>query len=274
MAIRIRWRRILLWTGALVLVAAGPLMAYGPLVPWSPIHPGYSELRLERARVLYPSERALPDAYRHVDEWVVDGEAFHALHAPHRITIVLCRNWSDFHRFAPWQGGVPAGLTLATGDAIYITPKVDEKHLDHREFVRHELSHAILAQNASLMRTYEASHRDPWFQEGLAVWFGRQRAFVTQEQFFDRSAAMGVAKTLKEGYGGPDLGYGYVAWRDFLDYVDQTYGHERFVAFVHAANQDPARKHAIFQSTFGVSWDDTVSRFETAVLARTFSPRQ
>jgi hypothetical protein len=274
MAIRMRWRRILLWMGAILLGAAGPLMAYGPLVPWSPIHPGYTELRLGRARILYPSERTLPEAYRHVDEWVADGETFHQLQAKSRITIVLCRSWRDFHRFVLWQGGAPAGLTLATGDAIYITPKVDEKHFEHGEFVRHELSHAILAQNAPVLRTHEASRRDPWFVEGLAVWFGRQHAFVTQQEFFDRAASMGVAKTLKAGYGGTDLRYGYIAWRDYLDYLDQTYGHERFVAFMHAANEHPADKYAILQSTFGVSWNESVSRFEAAVLSRSFSPRE
>ena len=264
---------ILMGTVAMLLGVAGPLLAYGPLLPWSPIHPGYSELRLERARILYPSDRMLPDAYRHVDEWIGEGEAFHALPAPHRITIVLCRDWSNFHRFVPWQRGVPAGLTLATGDAIYITPKVDEKQLDHGEFVRHELSHAILAQNTSVLRTYEASREDPWFQEGLAVWFQRQRAFVTQAEFFDRAPTIGVAKSLRDGYGGPDLRFEYVAWRNFHDYLDQTYGRERFVAFVHAANEDPARKYAIFQSTFKVDWQVAARQFEQAVLSRSFTPR-
>jgi hypothetical protein len=270
-----RRRRILAWAAVLLLGAAAPLLAYGPLVPWSPVHPGYTELRLQRARILYPSERQLPDAYRRVDQLIAEGETFHALHAGKRITIVLCRDWSDFHRFAPWQTGRgAAGLSLATGDAIYITPKVDEKRLDHGEFLRHEISHTILAQNAPVLRTLEASRRDPWFQEGLAVWFGRQRAYDTQAQFFDSAATLGVAASLHAGYGGPDLRFGYIAWRDFLDYTDQTFGHDRFTAFVHAANARPEDKYAIFQSTFGVSWDETVSRFERAVLDRTFRARE
>lgn len=272
--VRRRRLKVLLWTVCILLISAGPLMAYGPLVPWSPIHPGYSELRLERARVLYPSDRTMPDAYRHIDQWIAEGEAFHSLRVGTRITVVLCRNWSDFHRFAPWiTGRNVAGLSLATGDAVYITPKVDEKRLDHGEFVRHELSHSILAQHTSVYRTHTATKRYPWFHEGLAVWFGRQRAFMSQAEFFEQAPALGVSKALRDGSRGPELRFSYIAWRNFLDYLDQRYGHERLVAFVHDANKRPDEMLALFQSTFQVSWDEAVNQFEAAVLMHTFMPR-
>ena len=264
-----------LMIAASVCAVATPLLAYGPLVAWSPLHPGYRELSLVRARILYPSDRTLPETYRHVDEWIAEGETFHALRVRKRITIVVCRSWSDFHRFVPWIGGdAVAGVTLATGDAIYITPKVAEKRLDDREFVRHELSHAVLSQNTSPWRSYRASQQYPWLHEGLAVWFGRQRAFVSQGEFFHRAPIVGVVKTLKDGYRAPDLRLTYIAWRDFLDYLDQLHGHDRFLAFLHAANQTPAQIDALFQSFFGVSWDEDAAGFERAVLAGTFVPRE
>jgi len=272
----VRRRRLIILLSALgiLLVGAGPLMAYGPLVPWSPIHPGYSELQLERARVLYPSERALPDAYRHIDQWIAEGEAFHSLHGGTRITIVLCRDWSDFHRFAPWiTGRNVAGLSLATGDAIYITPKIDERQLDHGEFVRHELSHSILAQHASVYSAYTATKRYPWFHEGLAVWFGRQRAYMSQAEFFERAPMLGVSDALRGGHHGLEMRFSYIAWRDFLDYLDQTYGHDRLVAFVHKANEQPDEMFTLFRSAFLVSWDEAVNQFEAAVLMHSFTPR-
>lgn len=271
---RNRARRIVLWTVAMVLTGVGPLMAYGPLLPWSPVHPGYQELRLERARVLYPADRALPEAYGHIDEWIADAEVFHSLRIHKRITVVLCRDWSDFHRFVPWlRGTAVAGVTLATGDAIYITPKVDEKRLDHGEFVRHELSHGVLSQNAGVLRAYSAPRRYPWLHEGLAVWFQRQRAFMTQPEFFEQAPRLGVSRALRDGHGGPDLRFGYVAWRDFLDHLDQTYGHQTFVKFVHDANLDPDHIFELFESAFRVSWDDEVERFERDVLTRRYIPR-
>ena len=93
--LHVRRRTILLWTIAILLLGAGPLMAYGPLVPWSPIHPGYDELRLARSRVLYPSGTTLPEVYRHIDDWIAEGETFHSMRANKRITIVLCRDWKS-----------------------------------------------------------------------------------------------------------------------------------------------------------------------------------
>jgi hypothetical protein len=263
-----------LWTVAITLLGAGPLMAYGPLLPWSPIHPGYHELRLERARILYPAGRALPKAYHHLDEWIADGEAFHSLQIHKRITVVLCRDWSDFHRFVPWlRNTVVAGVTLATGDAIYITPKVDEMRLDHGEFLRHELSHGILSQNATVLHAYRAPRQYPWLHEGLAVWFGRQRAFMTQAEVFEQAPRLGVSRALRSGYGGPDLRFGYIVWRDFLDYLDQKYGHQSFVRFVHAANEDPDRIFELFESAFSASWGDEVERFESDLLTHRYIPR-
>jgi hypothetical protein len=159
-------------------------------------------------------------------------------------------------------------------DAIYITPRVDERHLDHGEFLRHEISHTVLAQNASPIGTYWAPQRYPWLHEGLAVWFGRQRAFGTQTEFFELAPKVGVVKAIlpSQTYGGSDLRFGYMAWRNFLDYLDQTHGHSAFLAFVHAANRDPMNMDELFRSAFQVDLATAAGSFERAVLARDFKP--
>jgi hypothetical protein len=100
----------------IVLIAVPPAMAYGPLLPWSPFHPGYEQLTLSRARILYPAGTTLPETYRDTDAWLSEAAAFHQLTVQKSITVVLCRNWSDLHRFVPWiHGNVLAGISLATG---------------------------------------------------------------------------------------------------------------------------------------------------------------
>lgn len=270
-------RRSLVVALLLVLTVPAGLLAYGPLMAWSPVHPGYDQLTLSRARILYPSGTTVPDAYRHVDRWIAEAEVFLELRAPSRITIVICRQWGDFRRFVPWIGGTSvAGVTLATGDVVYITPRIAEKQLDPGEFVRHELTHAVLSQNASLRHAYAAPKRHPWLHEGLSVWFGRQRAFATQQEFVERAPEFGVAAAIVpgEGYGGRDLRIGYVAWRNFLDYLDQTYGHRVFIDFVHAANDDPEQVRVLFRSAFGRSLEDEAAVFEQAVRSEQFTARE
>lgn len=267
-------RRIALLFLAATVLAALPALAYGPLIPWSPIHPGYQELTLSRSRVLYPADSTLPEAYRSADTWIREAERFYDLRAGKRVNIVLVRNWSDFRRFAPWMySELLAGVSLATGNAIYITPRVGALRLDHAEFLRHEISHSVLAQNASPISTHRAGQHLSWFSDDLAVWFGGHRAFGTQADYFERAQRGAIAPDIVESQRVPDLRHAYLTWRNFMDYLDQTHGHARFLAFVHAANRDPKNVERLFQAHLGLSLRQASSKFEAAVLNRSFTPQ-
>jgi hypothetical protein len=269
-----RARRILFLLLAAVVLAAIPTLAYGPLIPWSPIHPGYQELTLSRSRVLYPANSTLPEAYRHADTWIREAERFYDVPAAKRVNIILVRSWADFRRFAPWTyNEMLGGASLVTGDAIYITPRVNALKLDHAEFLRHEIAHSVLAQNAPAFSTYWAVQHLSWFSDGLAVWFGGYRTFGTQADYFNRARSGAIASDIVQSERVPDLRYGYVTWRNFVDYLDQTHGHASFLAFVHAANSDPKSVERLFRAHLGRSIQEASSAFETAVLSRSFTPR-
>ena len=269
-----RARRILLLLLTALVVAAIPALAYGPLIPWSPIHPGYQELKLGRARILYPTGSTLPDAYRHADAWIREAERFYDVRAPRRLNIVLVRTWSDFRRFAPWTySEMLGGASLVTGNAIYITPRVNALKLDHTEFLRHEIAHSVLAQNASALSTYWSVKHLSWLSDGLAVWFGGYRTFGTQSDYFARARSGAITSDIVESQRVADLRQGYVTWRNFMDYLDQRHGHASFLAFVHAANRDPKSVESLFQSHLGRSIRQASSEFEAAVLNRSFTPR-
>ena len=115
----------------------------------------------------------LPPEFRQVDGYIAESEAFHRHTVPSRVRVILCRDWGAVRRYLPWLGGARVGgVTLATGTVIYITPIVEEKHLDPGEFIRHELSHATLNQHQTLVQAYHMRDAQPLF-EGLAVSFGR-----------------------------------------------------------------------------------------------------
>ena len=259
---------------AATVVAAISALAYGPLIPWSPIHPGYRELTLSRARVLYPANSTLPGAYRNADTWIREAERFYGVAANKRVNIILVRSWSDLRRFAPWTyNELLGGASLVTGDAIYITPRVNALRLDHTEFLRHEIAHSVLAQNASALSTYWAVQHLSWFSDGLAVWFGGYRTFGTQADFFNRAETGAIASDIVQSHLVPDLRHGYVTWRNFIDYLDQAHGHARFLAFVHAANREPKNVESLFQSHLGRTLRQASTAFEAAVLNRSFTPR-
>ncbi|MEZ5356321.1 MAG: hypothetical protein R2762_27105, partial [Bryobacteraceae bacterium] len=200
----------LLIAGAALAALLPPAFAFGPLLPWSPVHPGFAELRMARGRVLYPAGTSLPPAYRDLDAMVAEAEAFHGYRASSPIHVVVSGSWGAFRRSVPWIRGTGVGaVTLLTGDAIYITPAVEAGHRDHGEYLRHELSHAVLAQNGAIANSFRYSKRY-WAYEGLAVWFGRQKSYVTQEEFFAGAPELGVARHLVSDVPEASIRYRYI----------------------------------------------------------------
>ncbi|HTB13549.1 MAG TPA: hypothetical protein VK752_18345 [Bryobacteraceae bacterium] len=250
------------WTAlAVVILGVAAVFLYGPLFPWSAVKPGYTHFTLHRADVYYPAGSELDDAYRQLDSFIDEAETFHRLKMPDRITAIAPRTWKTFHRQAPWQTGDAIGaLTLQTGTVIFITPKIAEKHFDTGEFLRHELSHAILDQNMTLWRGRKMN-RQPWLYEGLAVDFGRQKSYLTEEEFIARAQTQPLAPAFDGD--NSDMRFNYVAWKDFLEYIIKTRGRDKFQDYLLRVMQNPDDARAVFPEFFGVSFDGAVGEFQS-----------
>ena len=254
-----RWTRRLLYVTSLATLLVFP---YGPLFPWSPMRPGYDTLQLARADVVYPSGVLVDPAYLDLDKFIMEAEKFHALAMPKRVTVVACRDWADFHRFVPQiRGQAVAAVTIQTGTAIFVTPKIAEKHLDVAEFLRHELSHAALHQNQGLIDAYRIEQQQ-WFCEGLAVLFGHQRSYISAAEFRERTQETELFPL----FTGPqsDMRFGYQAWRYFLDYWIQTRGRESFLKL---------EKRCISAPLDCAADRKEIEDFQTAVRTGTYIPR-
>ncbi len=258
-------RTLLLAVTALAMWSLG----YGPLLPWSPVRPGYNELRGKRVCIVYPENASLPDALRNPDALLDEAERFHRLSAPDYVTAVLLPDWPTAHRVLPRlaRRGIGA-ITLATGRTIYVLPTIAERQLDPVEFVRHELSHAVLHQNQTLLdatRIVEVQ----WLAEGIAVWFGNQRAYVSEVEFLNRVRTQDleayVDPALRERLGKPfDMRFGYVCWRHFNEYL-AALDEERYWRFVHAVVKQPRAWRALFQEHFQQSLQQAVNAFAQQV---------
>jgi hypothetical protein len=256
-----RWRR---WTAGTIflLSIAGVVFALcaGPLLPWSPVRPGYTHFILHRADIYYPTGTTLEEPYQQMDSLIDEAETFHRLKMPDRITVIAPRSWTDFHLQAPWQRGSAIGaLTLQTGTVIWITPKIAEKHFDTTEFLRHELSHAILDQNTTLWRGHKLNGQ-PWLYEGLAVDFGRQKAYLTYDEFVMRAQTEPIAPAFDGD--SPDMRFNYVAWRFFIEHMIQARGRDLFQEYLLRVMQNPDQARAVFPEYFKISFDDALREFQ------------
>ena len=142
------------WTAlAIVFVLIAAAFSSALCSPGRPLSPATRTSSSIAPTFTIPAALCSTSLYKQVDSFIAQAETFHRLKMPDRITVIASRSWTDFHMQSPWQrGNVIAGSTLQTGTVIWITPKVGEKQLDPAEFLRHELSHAILDQNTTLWR--------------------------------------------------------------------------------------------------------------------------
>ncbi len=263
-------RPLLLLPAILALLA----FPYGPMFPWSPWKPGYVHTPLSRADIYGPAGVTLPEPYRHVDEYIALAEIFHQLKISKRILIVGCANWSDFSRFHPLIGK-PGAVTLATGTVIYVTPRITERGFDHGEFLRHEISHAVLHQNQSILNALRIGRGDQqWLSEGLAVWFGDQKTYNTRAQFLDYARSKPLAGLIDPMRRAPDfdIRYGYVAWHHFNEYLVATKGRAAYQSYLLACMARPGGWRGQFPASFGDTFDAAIENFERALRTNTWLP--
>jgi hypothetical protein len=269
---KLRRRKIIL---GLVMIATVLLLLafpFGPLLPWSPIKPGYHMTSFAQSDVYFDEGAALLDDYRQLDQMMREAEEFHQLSFRKRVKVVACKNWNDCSRALPWLNVKPlGGVTLATGDVIYITPKLQEKNFSIAEFLRHELSHALISQHISIRNSLKLTEQ-AWFSEGLAVWFGKQKDYLSREEFLTEARQTDLAKVIdpaRMNRSAPDWSarFAYPAQRYFLEYLKQTYGAAKFQQFLLSYINAPDDYQNLFQAAFQTSLTDAIRAFQRTITS-------
>lgn len=256
-------------TAMVLLLLAFP---FGPLLPWSPIKPGYHVVSFAQSDVYFDEGAALLDDYRQLDQMMREAEGFHQLRFRKRVKVVACKNWGDCARALPWLNVKPlGGVTLATGDVIYITPNLREKNFSVAEFLRHELSHALISQHISIRNSLKLTEQ-AWFSEGLAVWFGNQQAYLTRNEFLARASQTDLGKVIdpaRMDRSATDWSarFAYPAQRYFLEYLKQTYGATKFQQFLLSYINAPDDYQNLFRTAFQVSLPDSIREFERTLVS-------
>jgi hypothetical protein len=261
----VRFRRALLLVLLLLLMAAFP---FGPLFPWSPWKPGYDHVPLSRADVYYPSGTELKTAYRKIDTFVEGAEQVLQFTATKRLTVIVTSDWGHFQRLLPHMRSRGLGaVTLATGTIIYVTPRLDERGLDHGEFLRHELNHAVMHQNQNVLDAYRMNEV-PWLSEGLAVSYGDQKAYLSREQFLIRAKRQhNLITVIDPALRQPamDMRFAYPVWRYFVEFLIERYQRDHFQSFLSNCMQNPRGWREYFQQAFGEPLESAVNQYERSL---------
>jgi hypothetical protein len=263
-----RGKRIVLCLVVAAFLAAFP---WGPLFAWSPVHPGYQRAQFSRADVLYPDGTALDPAFREIDQYVALAESFHEVKASRKIRVVVCRNWSDCLRFATPFLGRPLAVTIPTGTVIFITPKAAAFRADIGELLRHELSHAVLKQERSLLSVLRI-RKQPWVSEGVAVLTaemgvrapGRQSIRLPKTEFLSRAKREELWPSFA-AVAQKDWRFSYTAWFYFWNRQIERNGKPTFLKFERACFSDPEGCRSTFGEVYGMNLQNAVGEFQAEV---------
>lgn len=243
------------------------ILLFGPLFPWSPWKPGYAVAVMRRADVYHAGGTPLPLAYRQIDALMEDAEAFHQLSFRKRITVVACSTWPEFHRFAPHltDQGI-GGVTLATGTVIYLSPRIGEKQLDHGEFLRHELSHALLNQHQPLAAALRSANKWPF--EGVAAAFGRQTSYKSEQELKEFARSHSLLLVVDPDLRGRDFDVtiALTTWRFFSEFL-MTEDRAAYQRFLTAFMDDPENWREHFVREYRVDLSTALSGFQQRLIS-------
>jgi hypothetical protein len=262
------WKRIVICLVVVAFLAAFP---WGPLFAWSPVHPGYQRAQFSRADVLYPDGTALDPGYREIDQYVALAERFHEVKCVKKVTVVVCRNWSDCLRFATPFLGRPLAVTIPTGTVTFITPKAAAFRADIGELLRHELSRAVLKQNRPLLSVLRM-RKQPWVSEGVAGLpaeigmraVGRQSISLPKAEFLSRAKREELWPSFTAA-APKDWRFSYTAWIYFWNRQIERNGKPTFLRFERACFSDPQRCRNTFADVYGMDLQKSVDEFQAEV---------
>lgn len=254
------------------------LFLFGKLFPYSPVVVGFDRHELEHA-VVYVEKGARFDRFQEIDSHIRKVEDFHTLKFRKKPRIFLFGDRKTYADRSPSQARFCA---FYNGD-IVVSPwaqkEASEGLISMEIYLRHELSHALLFQQAGL---WNAFRYPKWLLEGIAVYSAGQMGtswYPSKEQVygylrdgdFMPPAIYGTKKEDKIRIAArPRSAFIYSQFACIVDYLIDKYGKDRFLAYMKALLN--GNKHdGVFKTIYGIAFDECIEDFRKSAMQQSSS---
>ncbi len=157
--------------GIVFLFTLAYLFLFGRFLPFSPLIPGFEKQESDKAIVYYHKTDAANE-FAAIDKIIEEVEKFHGLKLKKKVKIFLTASEREHKHYS---GTTARFVTHPPEGRIFISNRAKNEYRNRQirfdTYIKHELSHTLLYQNMSLIRSlsYPA-----WFMEGMAMYSARQ----------------------------------------------------------------------------------------------------
>jgi len=265
-----RIKHILIWS---ILIIIFWILLCPPILVRNVLPPhffGFREIHSQNITICFKNKD--PRApFLKIDLLMKEAELFHNLRFKRPIRFYIFDSHQEFTKFSRLKKGV-----MGTGyNRIYVSPKaLQQPDLILEKFINHELSHTLLFQNMShIRRLFYPS----WLIEGVAVYYSKQPGFAgypNKEEVISlvkkgnfiyppdyRKRFSPPKRSIKNIHLKHKHRYLYSLFGTIVDDLIQSYGHERFLSFLHKTLNSRSMKN-VFKESFDINFDDYIQTIE------------
>lgn len=262
------FKKKITYIAALFSMALLFYLFWGPLFPWSPIKPGFQKIPSSKAKVYIHTMNSSDSIVYHIDQILEDEEAFHQLNYKDRVSIVVVDPNTNMKRFAPWLRGSGYSVSLSMLNLIYIGPIARQSSQGIKTYLKHELSHMLMDQNASFRKALKM-HEQGWLLEGIAQYF-------SGHHFYSRSKFIEICKSNQISFSSlreqnpldmsfPNLKLNYTYYQLFVEYLVSQYGQEPLQDYIKRYIDEPGNYREMFPTVYGSELDVILVAFKASL---------
>lgn len=248
-------------------------LLWGKLFSFSPTIIGFTKHELPNSNIYVQSGSDLPNLIR-IDTLIPKVEDFHKLKFSYKPKIFIFRDSNNFIQ----RSLSNARFCVYPNSRLFISPwalKEDkEGKISLEIYVRHELSHSLIDQNAGLINAFRYPQ---WLMEGIAVYSTNQMGtsfYPSKEKTYKYIYQSNFLPPLDFKTKNEDktklnvefrITFMYSEFACIVDYLIETYGKEKLLIFMKKLMKD-SDNDKVFKEVYNIEFSQMIVNFRNQVI--------
>jgi hypothetical protein len=254
------------------LIAIIFIIAYlfwGPLFPWNPFKIGYQKIISSKATVYINNMTKKDSVVFRIDKILIEEEKFHDLTYLDQFKIIILNQDSNMKRYLPWLKGSGYSVSLGIANVIYIGPTARKSPDGIERYLKHELSHLLIAQNTTFGKG-KLIHEQAWLAEGIAEYFSGH-SFYTKKEFIELCKQNNIQFTSlfeqsPQNMSFTELTFKYTYYRFFIEFLINRYGIDKLQLYLSKYKDKPENYEQFFNVIYSKQLNEILKLYYSTLI--------